>query len=436
MMDSFLLIALPYIALCACIGGSVYRLGWQRYSVSSLSSQFLEKKKLQWGSMPWHVGIILILLAHAVAIVFPSVWRSLMSQPLILLGTETLGIMFSIFCLAGLGVLIVRRLTSPHVQAVTSMMDLVVLALLFAQVLLGMLTALLFPYGAAWAPGTLVPYLWGLLSLHPDMSFVADFPPLIKLHLTGAWILIFLLPFTRLIHVLVIPLHYILRAPLVVIWSNSRKSDHALATQLSEKSRREFILGSGGVLLAASLLSMGALDKLIHFFKGTPGDEAVKTDLLEKKLSRLQQTAEERELELERQRNAYVLIGAYGELSETKGKYFIDYEMNPGLAFKGKNGLPLLISAKCTHLGCTVGSEINSDGHILCPCHVSYFNVATGMPNEGAPAKAPLKHIAWALMDGAGKIVAAQSSDGKLMGSVDPTTMVSCNIHIAKPESV
>lgn len=36
-------------------------------------------------------------------------------------------------------------------------------------------------------------------------------------------------------------------------------------------------------------------------------------------------------------------------------------------------------SAICTHLGCTVGAKLNSDGLIACPCHGSLYN-----PREGA----------------------------------------------------
>src|SRR5690606_33228982 len=97
---------------------------------------------------------------------------------------------------------------------------------------------------------------------------------------------------------------------------------------------------------------------------------------------------------------------------------FTDYQMRPALAFKDENGLPLLISAKCTHLGCTVASTI-SNGQILCPCHVSWFDVKTGKPSPGAPAKSPLPRIGWVLMDGQGKTVASQSPSGELSGEID-----------------
>ena len=125
--------------------------------------------------------------------------------------------------------------------------------------------------------------------------------------------------------------------------------------------------------------------------RAAPVAAPAESALLGKKLQRLQQTAEERSLELERQRNAMILVARYAELQENKGRYFIDYLMAPGLAFKGRDGVPIVLSAKCTHLGCTVGSEVDAQGRVLCPCHVSYFSVTTGEPNAGAPAKLPLR---------------------------------------------
>ena len=63
-MDTFLFIALPYVALVLAIGVGIYRYVTNSYTYSSLSSQILENRKLFWGSVPWHYGITLILLAH------------------------------------------------------------------------------------------------------------------------------------------------------------------------------------------------------------------------------------------------------------------------------------------------------------------------------------------------------------------------------------
>jgi nitrite reductase/ring-hydroxylating ferredoxin subunit len=42
----------------------------------------------------------------------------------------------------------------------------------------------------------------------------------------------------------------------------------------------------------------------------------------------------------------------------------------------------------CTHQGCSVTKV--RDGHIVCPCHNSMFDLATGAPTAASPAKKPL----------------------------------------------
>src|SRR5574340_1312577 len=71
-MNDFLFIGFPYIAFVLAILGGIYRFHARRYSYSSLSSQLLENRRLFWGSVPWHYGITLILLAHLFAGLFPQ----------------------------------------------------------------------------------------------------------------------------------------------------------------------------------------------------------------------------------------------------------------------------------------------------------------------------------------------------------------------------
>jgi nitrate reductase gamma subunit len=433
MIDAFLFVGLPYIAILVAVIGSVRRARLDKFSMTTRSSQFLEDQQLIFGSAPWHIGIIVVLLGHIIAGVLPRVWSSLLTVPGALIAIETIGVASSLLAIVGLLALIYRRITSARIQAVTTPADLVLVSLLLAQVIVGLLSAVYFRHGAAWSTGTVVPYFWGLVTLHPDMTYVADFPMLFKLHLIGAWLLILLLPFTRLMHVLVVPVHYLWRAPQLVVWNNARRRQQAVAATAQAESRRAFLKGAAGVAGATGLMALGVSDKAASFFKGPRGDEEAEMALLEKKLERLKLTAEERAYELERQRNDMILVARYSELSDSKGRYFTDYAMSPGLAFKGKDGLPLVISAKCTHLGCTVGSDLDGQGRVLCPCHISFFDIQTGMPNDGAPARAPLPKIAWALVDATGKVVMSRKPGQPGQGAADAALLAQCSLYITKP---
>lgn len=152
---------------------------------------------------------------------------------------------------------------------------------------------------------------------------------------------------------------------------------------------------------------------------------------MEIRLKRIEATASQTALELERQQSTYILIGPLSDLLPSRGKYFVDFEMRPALAFVDDKGLPDLLSAKCTHLGCTVGNEVDASGKILCPCHISYFDIKTGMPNPGAPAKAPLAKLPWVLMDKKRKLIAC-GGGGKPSGSLQAEAIKDADVYIAR----
>jgi len=64
MTDLMLFAVFPYVALALAIVVSFYRYATDRFSYSSLSSQFLENRVLFWGSVPWHYGILFVLTGY------------------------------------------------------------------------------------------------------------------------------------------------------------------------------------------------------------------------------------------------------------------------------------------------------------------------------------------------------------------------------------
>lgn len=432
MFNFFLFIGLPYVAIASLVAGSIIRYKLSAFSYSALSSQFLEDRWLAWSSLPWHVGIILILTGHLLAFGFPSLWLILVSMPTFLFVVETLGLLSAVLCLLSLIILLIRRFVDAKLQAVTSCFDVVVLLILFLQVSTGFTVALLHRWGAVWAPGALGPYLHSIFSFMPDVSYLKEMPPFVKLHIISAWILFMLLPFTRLVHVFSLPFHYFFRAPQKVVWNNSRSQIRFEQKIQVDNERRLFLKAALGVGASVTLLSMGTLDKFFRYFLKQDLTNAEEAHILSKKLQRLKQSAEERELELERMNKDNILVAKLSDLSPVKGKYFIDYQMRPALAFRVEKGLPILISAKCTHLGCTVGQDVDAQGRILCPCHISYFDVKTGQPSLGSPAKAPLAHLGWALKDEQGNVLITQDADGRQEGSVSPSQLESSLLFIVK----
>ncbi len=219
MLDLLLFVVFPYVAAALAVVGSAYRYANDRFSYSSQSSQFLENRSLFWGSVAWHYGVLVILLAHLLALLFPRTWAALIASPVRLYVLEITGLALAVLTIVGLAVLIVRRLGSPRVAAVTTAMDWVLLAVLLAQVVLGFWVALFYRWGSDWYLHTAVPWLVSLFTLSPRTQYVTALPWAVKLHMVGAFVLLALFPFTRLVHIVTVPVAYLWRPYQVAIWN-------------------------------------------------------------------------------------------------------------------------------------------------------------------------------------------------------------------------
>jgi len=223
MIDMILFGVFPYVAVALAVAVGIYRYGFDRYSYSSQSSQFLESKALFWGSVPWHYAILLVLLAHLLAFLFPSFWGTLLGAPGRLYLLEVSGIVLGVVTTIAMLVLIFRRAGNARVNAVTTTIDWLLLVALLVQVISGVYIAVTLRWGGFWYLHTVTPWLWSLVSFSPKIQFLAEMPFIVKLHAFNAFFLVALFPFSRLVHVVSIPLSYISRPYQVVVWYRQRK---------------------------------------------------------------------------------------------------------------------------------------------------------------------------------------------------------------------
>ena len=222
-LDNFTLIGLPYVALVVFLVGTISRYKMTKFSYSSLSSQFLEGRQLFWGTMPFHWGLLFLFLGHLVAFLVPRGLLAFNSHPVRLLIIEISALMFGLIVLVGLIILFVRRTANPRLRVVTTRMDIIVFVLLIVEVILGLSVALGYRWGSSWFASVLTPYLRSVMVLQPEIGAVASMPWVVKLHVILAYVIFLLIPFTRLVHLLVLPLHYIWRPYQLVVWSWDRR---------------------------------------------------------------------------------------------------------------------------------------------------------------------------------------------------------------------
>src|SRR3989338_1321382 len=187
MFDIVLFAVFPYVVFISAIGISIWRYYSSGFKFSSLSSQFLENRELFWGSVPWHMGIMIVLLGHLVAFLFPKeilIWNQI---PVRLLILEVSALACGLCAFFGIVLLIHRRLTNARVKAVTTKVDLVVLALLFIQVGSGVSIALTYRWGSSWFALAMAPYLKSIFLLEPNINYLIGMPFMVKLHVLNAF---------------------------------------------------------------------------------------------------------------------------------------------------------------------------------------------------------------------------------------------------------
>ena len=195
----------PYIALTIFLLGSLIRFEREQYTWKSESSQMLHRGQLRLGNILFHIGILGLFFGHLFGLLTPLwVWDTLgvthsLKQMVALIAGGVMGTV----CLAGLGILLYRRLTNARISAVTRKRDWLLLSWILGALLLGLLTI---TESAKHSDGeVMVSLMMGaqhLLTFQGDAaSFMLDAPWLFKLHMMMGMTLFVIFPFTRLVHV-------------------------------------------------------------------------------------------------------------------------------------------------------------------------------------------------------------------------------------------
>jgi nitrate reductase gamma subunit len=218
MLNTFIFIVLPYTALALCVIVTPYRYVSNRLTWSAYSTQFLERKALYWGINPWHFGIIPVLAAHLLGIIAPGPMKAFLSNQQTLLIVESIGLALGLFALFGCVVLLLRRVNAPMLTRVTFTGDWLLLLLLAFQAASGVYIGIFMRWGSQWYLHTAVPYFWSLFTFTPQVEYLADFPLVLKLHAAGAFLIVAVLPFTKLVHLLYNPVAFLTSPPILYRW--------------------------------------------------------------------------------------------------------------------------------------------------------------------------------------------------------------------------
>jgi nitrate reductase gamma subunit len=204
----------PYIALAVFLIGSLVRFDVDQYGWRSKSSQLLRRKQLIVGSVLFHVGILGILGGHAVGLLTPvAIFEFLgISHTFKQMMAIGVGGICGTACFIGLAMLLHRRLFDSRIRKTSSISDIAVLLILFAQLSLGMATI---PLSLGHLDGHMMVqfmnYVQGIVVLHPQPALIAGVPLVFRLHMFLGFTIFLIFPFTRLVHVWSAPVGYLFR---------------------------------------------------------------------------------------------------------------------------------------------------------------------------------------------------------------------------------
>ena len=173
--------------------------------------------------MLFHVGVLIVFLGHLVGLLTPiQVFEALgIGHGFTQLMAIVVGGIAGAAALAGASLLAHRRLFDPRVRAHSSFSDNLVIVILWIQLALGLLTI---PVSFGHLDGAemvrLMAWAQGIFTFDPAAaSYVTGVHPIFKLHLFLGLTIFVLFPFTRLVHMLSVPIRYLWRPGYQVVRS-------------------------------------------------------------------------------------------------------------------------------------------------------------------------------------------------------------------------
>lgn len=205
----------PYIALTVLAVGTVIRYDREPYTWRSGSSQLLRRRQLFWGSVLFHIGVLVIFAGHVVGLLTPLwIWDLLgVSHTAKQLTAIILGGVAGVMGIVGATLLIHRRFFDARIRRNSSFADSLIIVILWLQLALGLGTIFV---SVQHLDGEemvrLMTWVQGIFTFNPDAaSYAADVALVFKLHIFLGLTIFVLFPFTRLVHMLSVPVRYLWR---------------------------------------------------------------------------------------------------------------------------------------------------------------------------------------------------------------------------------
>ncbi len=211
-INNLLFTYLPHIAFAVFWFGLITRIIYANRSIQARSTQMLAENKIRPGSNLFHVGILAVLLGHFTLFIPEKLYHLIMTTETKRVVALSMGSFFGVMAIAGMILLFYRRFFVESVKKTSNFHDYFILILLLAEAALGMISV------GTTATGTVEQYsalgVWAqkVITFQPDAgAVIASHSINYKIHIFIGLVIIMIFPYTKLMHMMVMPIVYFFR---------------------------------------------------------------------------------------------------------------------------------------------------------------------------------------------------------------------------------
>ncbi len=212
-VNNLLFTYLPHIAFAIFWFGLITRIIVANKSIQAKSTQILARNGVKPGSNLFHYAIIIVFFGHFTLFLPEEVYHLVMTTETKRLIALIFGTIFGTTSIIGMVILLRRRLSNVRVRFTSKFHDYFILVLLLVEAGLGLASV------ANTASTSVVEYAslgaWAqkVITFQPDAgAMIAGHSLLYKFHFVTGLLIFMIFPYTKLMHMLVLPLAYFFRS--------------------------------------------------------------------------------------------------------------------------------------------------------------------------------------------------------------------------------
>jgi len=217
-MDNFinnlLFTYLPHIAMTLFWFGVITRIVKSPQSLQAESSQFLSKKGQRWGGNLFHYGIVMVFIGHFTGLFTPeNLYHLVMTTATKRALAITMGSVFGTAAVVGIIILLVRRMQNQRLRINSKPQDILLIVLLLFEMVLGIIAIFTTAGSSVENYAELGAWAQKVITFQPDAgAIIAGHSLIYKLHIVTGLFIFMILPYTKLMHMFVLPVAYFFRS--------------------------------------------------------------------------------------------------------------------------------------------------------------------------------------------------------------------------------